>query len=392
MALNVTCVIASVSRLAGGMLEAERGLQRAASGVPGLTIRVLGLRDRFTNEDGPAWAPVPVDTVSARRPMALGRSPELAPLLFRAAPDVVYSAGLWMYPSHAVLQWIRRTGRPSVAAPHGMLDPWAVRRGWWKKRIVGWWFEDERLRRASVVRALCESEAMAIRSYGLTNPICVVPNGVEPPPAGGAGLPPWADAVEPGQKVLLYLGRLHPKKGIDALVAGWEQARRREPALRRDWRLVIAGWDQAGYERTLRQAVATGGCGAWFAGPLYGAAKESALAAAAAVALPSRSEGLPMVVLEAWARSKPVVMTPSCNLPEGFAAGAALRADPEPGSLAGALCELAAMGDADRAEMGRRGKRLVDSRYAWQNVAAEYVSVLRWLTSGGPRPGCMWDG
>jgi glycosyltransferase involved in cell wall biosynthesis len=253
MALKVTCVIASVSRLAGGIFEAERGLQRAAGATPGVSVRALGLRDRFTRADEPAWAPLPVDTVSVRGPAALGWSPDLAPRLLQSAPDVVYGAGLWMYPSRAVLEWVRRTGRPSIAAPHGMLDPWAVARGRWKKRIAGWWFEDERLRRASTVRALCGAEARAIRAYGLTNPICVIPNGVEPPPAASAGPAPWADAIEPGRKVLLYLGRLHPKKGLDALLSGWALATRRQPELRRDWRLVVAGWDQGGYERELRR-------------------------------------------------------------------------------------------------------------------------------------------
>src|SRR5260221_10201895 len=118
--------------------------------------------------------------------------------------------GLWMYPTGVALAWHRRTGRPFVVNPHGMLDPWAVNNSCWKKRFVSFFRENSSLRHAACLRALCESEAGSIRAYGLRNPICVIPNGIDLP-GGSVTLPlPGEGRGGAGRNVLLYLGRIHP--------------------------------------------------------------------------------------------------------------------------------------------------------------------------------------
>ena len=99
-----------------------------------------------------------------------------------------------MYPSLASRRWSRRVCRPYLVSPHGMLDPWAVRHAAWKKRVAGWWFENAHLAGAACLHALTASEARAIRAYGLTNPICVVPNGVDLPRQTAFPRPAWADS------------------------------------------------------------------------------------------------------------------------------------------------------------------------------------------------------
>ncbi len=96
-----------------------------------------------------------------------------------------------------------------------------------------------------------------------------------------------------------------------------------------------------------------------------------------------------MAVLEAWSYGLPVLMTDACNLPEGFAAGAALRTEPEVVPMAGALRCLMAMSDADRRAMGARGRALVQERFAWPRVARQMKTVYEWLLGGGPPPSCV---
>src|SRR5262249_14830197 len=102
--------------------------------------------------------------------------------------------------------------------------------------------------------------------------------------------------------------------------------------------------------------------------------------------LPSLSEGLPMTVLEAWSYAKPVLMTPECNLPEGFSADAALRIGSSAYQIAAGLNQLFEMSDDDRAAMGTRGRTLVARQFSWPRIGEQMRTVYEWALSGGPRP------
>ena len=297
-----------------------------------------------------------------------------------------------MYPSLASLRWSRRgrERRSYVVSPHGMLDPWAVRNSRLKKRLVAWWFEDAHLAGAACLHALADSEARAIRSYGLRNPICIIPSGVDLPDDEPRAPPPWAAEAD-GRRVLLYLGRLHPKKGLLNLVRAWAAVQADPSAVAGDWVLVIAGWDQGGHEAKLRRLIDELGAARTIrlVGPQFGDRKTASLAFADAFVLPSVSEGLPIAVLEAWSFGLPVLMTDACNLPEGFAAGAALRTGTDALPMAEALRALMAVSDADRQAMGARGRSLVQERFAWPTIAKQTSSVYEWVLGGGPPPACI---
>jgi poly(glycerol-phosphate) alpha-glucosyltransferase len=273
---------------------------------------------------------------------------------------------------------------------HGMLDSWALGNSRWKKNVCAWAYEKRCLDDAACLHAFTGAELTSAREFGLKNPVCIIPNGVDlPEPTVGPA--PWNGAVAAGKKSLLYLGRLHPKKGLMNLLEAWRIVQRRCPASAGQWSLVISGWDQGGHERELKaRALEMGVAGdVVFAGPMFGDAKDAAYAHADAFVLPSHSEGLPMTVLEAWAHGKPVLMTPRCNLSEGVAAGAAMEAQPDPASLAEQLAELIGATDSERAAMGARGLELVRRQFAWPKVAAEMHSVYRWLVGGGSAPACV---
>jgi glycosyltransferase involved in cell wall biosynthesis len=151
---------------------------------------------------------------------------------------------------------------------------------------------------------------------------------------------------------------------------------------------VIAGWDQGGHAAALRHLIDELGAARTVSlvGPQFGNRKAASLAFADAFVLPSLSEGLPVAVLEAWSYGLPVLMTEACNLPEGFAAGGALRAEPDARSLTEGLRHLIAMSDADRKRMGARGRMLVRERFAWPQIARQMTAVYEWLLEGGPAP------
>jgi len=404
--MKTLCIMDSVSRANGGIFEAERRLQQTLQGEMGVEVQVVGLQDEFTESDREGWSPLKVASHIVQGPQAFGFASGFLKTLLNAEADLAYTVGLWKYPSVASLQWMRRTGKPTMIAPHGMLDPWAVLNSRWKKQIVHALFEGRHLRRASCIRALCEPEAAGIRAYGLRNPIAIIPNGIDLPELGETSTNPGHPVARlraGGRKVLLYLGRIHPKKGLLNLVHAWAAIPRLE-----EWVLAIAGWDQGGHEGELQRAATSLGID-WedaraldlqqplpqkesllFLGPQFGNNKAECYRGCDAFILPSFSEGLPMVILEAWAYGKPVLMTPECNLPEGFSAGAAVRIETAQEGIQQGLKELFALSDTKRMEMGAHGRNLVAQRFTWTTIAAEMKRVYEWmLGGGGPRPESM---
>lgn len=386
--VRVAALTGSVSHQAGGVFPALAGLSGALQAQPGTEVHVLGLQDAGTERDRLGWDGVPVTAGPVRGPRAFGYSAGFAPALARLRPDVVHVHGLWMYPSLAAQRWARRTGAASVISPHGMLDPWALANSAWKKRLAGALYQGRHLRQAGCLHALNDAEHAALRACGLRNPVCVIPNGVTLPDAAPT-LPEWRAALPGDARVLLYLGRLHPKKGLAGLLQAWSQAF--PPASGSPWVLVLAGWDENGHRAVLEglaQRLGIAGS-VRFVGPQWGGAKHAAFAAADAFVLPSQSEGLPMAVLEAWSHGLPVLMTDQCNLPEGFAADAALRIGTAPSGTAAQLLQLAGMDAERRREMGAQGWALVSRRFTWPAVAAQMGDVYLWLLKRGPRPACV---
>jgi glycosyltransferase involved in cell wall biosynthesis len=402
--MKIGSLVSSISREAGGLLEGVRGLAKAMSSADS-TVNVFAIGDKNTAADLPQWQPLSVHTSS---PLfrSWGYSSRLLPALLEADLDVLCTHGLWKYCSVASRQWHRRTGHPYIVHPHGMLDRWALNNSRWKKRIAAFLYEDRNLQDAACIRALCDAEAQSIRAYGLRNPICVIPNGVEGSPENSRfEIRDSKLAFGEGRKVLLYLGRLHPKKNLANLIRAWRATLNSQPSTLNSWVLAIAGWDQDGHEDELKRLarelklssaeLAAAGtkkhrtshdATVVFLGPLFGEQKAAAYRSCDAFILSSLSEGLPMAVLEAWAHAKPVVMTPACNLPEGFAARAALQIGTTSSEIVSGLKQLAEMSDNERQAMGARGRALVAEKFSWPRVGEQMRTVYEWVVGGGTRP------
>ena len=428
--MKTILVIDSASRAAGGLLDAERCLHQGL-GKLGVNTTVLALEDAHSTVDIPCWKPLEPKVFPHCGPAALGASPALRRSILAAPADLIYRAGLWRLPSQYTHEWSRRHRRPEIIAPHGMLDPWAVRNSRWKKRLAHLWFEGAHLRNATCIRALCESEAQAIRAYGLKNPVCVIPNGIDMPveedeelSVVGCQLSGEEDesqgttrkhnrpqTTDNGPRILLFLGRLHPKKGLVNALKAWAEVRgqRSEVRGREEWQFVIAGWDQLGHEADLKrlctelglaydetpatlftdngQQTTDNSASVIFTGPTFGEQKDQLLRRASAFILPSFSEGLPMSVLEAWSYRLPVLMTDYCNLPEGFSADAALRIGTDVTSIAEGMRLLLRSPISDLRSLGANGRSLVERQFTWPQVATQMKAVYDWVLGGEQKPG-----
>ncbi|HKX61270.1 MAG TPA: glycosyltransferase [Verrucomicrobiae bacterium] len=385
--MKAAVLTASISRAGGGVYESCRRLAQSMMARDSMQFEVFGLKDPFTDPDLPSWNPLHPRAFAVQGPRGYGYAPGLQGALQQEQPDLAHVHGIWMYPSLAASRWARHSRRPYLVTLHGMMEPFALQASRLKKRVALALVEHRVLREAACLHVLTEQELASVRSLGLRNPVCVIPNGVDIPQEGPEQQPPWT-AADSSVKTLLYLGRIHPEKGLFGLLQAMAMLVQRGDNQLEGWRLVIAGWDQNGHEAELQKFVRAHSLAPFveFVGPQFGSAKSAAMHEADAFVLPSFSEGLPMAVLEAWAHRLPVLMTPECRLAAGFAAGAALRIEANPESIARGLLELFALDDMQRISIGESGWRLVNTRYRWPSVAAEMRNVYEWMTAAGPKP------
>jgi len=425
-------LVGSISRDAGGLFESVRRLVQSLAGR-GMDVRVLGLRDRFTDTDVAAWNPVPVAAFQPTWPQPFGYSGAFLEELAAFAPDLTHTHGIWMYLSAATNSYCKHSRTPYLISAHGMLDPWAIRNSRWKKAIAYFLYEKSHLRGARCLRALCDAEARGMREVGLTNDIAIIPNGIDLPQLGNHEEPSRVWPPSPpeeeragerrlsivddtfraikadGRKVLLYLGRIHPKKGLANLLKAWAATRNQQLSTINSWVLAVVGWDQGGHEAELKclatelgipwtdqrtinhqQAHSEQAC-LFFLGPQFDEGKAACYRSCDAFILPSFSEGVPMVVLEAWAYAKPVLMTPECNLPEGFATESAIRIEPNVESIKRGLETLFQSTDSILQSTGLRGRKIVEKRYAWPHIAQEMTCLYEWMLGGGTKPSSIAD-
>lgn len=282
--------------------------------------------------------------------------------------DVCLSRGNWGYINFITRRVCAKAGTPYILYPEGSFDPWAIKYKAGRKNL--WWHlvEETNYQRAAAIIALTRTEADQVRNAGVTARIEVIPNGVDP---GNLARPMSRQelaACLPGlgpEPFLLFLGRLHPKKGLHYTLRALASLASHFS----EWRLVIAGPDEGGYRAYLTQMVGELGLDrkVLFVGPVAGEIKSGLLKEAELFIHTSLSEGLPLAVLEAMVYGTPVLISPFCNLPEVAAAGAGVILPLEVTTIAGALAELL-RDESGRLQMGLNARQLVAERFTWDRV------------------------
>ena len=338
----------------GGPIVAVHGLCKA------LVARGHEVHVFTTNVDGagtldvPTATPVDIDGVQVRyyaSPQArLYWSPDMRRALRRevATFDVVHIHAVYLWPGVAAARAARAAGVPYVISPRGMLVPELIAR---KSRVAKMlWLrlvERRGFANAAAIHFTSALEWEDAKRIGIPLPSPVVI-------ANGVDLPSRPD-VPRDARTLLFLGRVNWKKGLDRVIEAL-------PSL--DARLLVAGNDEENLTPQLRELARRHGAQVEFLGPVYGAAKDELLARATLFVLLSTSENFGNAVLEALAMETPAVLSRGVGL-----------ADEVVGADAGVIGMDAAAPLLDnperRAEMGRNGRALVESRFTWPRIAQE---------------------
>jgi glycosyltransferase involved in cell wall biosynthesis len=323
-----------------------------------------------------------------RRQFAQDTSAEVRLRSLIADAAAVHIHGLWQHSTVHAARLARELRRPYVVSAHGMLDRWALDQKRWKKAVYAALVERPLLRRAACLHALTEAEADDYRRFGLRGPVAVIPNGVTVRADVDTELFLNHFPFLRGQRLFLFLGRLHVKKGVHVLCEAWSDLEARWP----DAHLVIAGPDFENTRASVEARCAVLGCKrVTLAGMLEGDVKWSALRASHAFLLPSYSEGLSVSVLEAMGMGLPVIVTRQCNLPEVRMRDCGWEIEPDRDELRSAIEECLQAPASRLSAMGVNGRELVESRYSWSRVGSQMATVYGWL-AGGSKPTGVFAG
>jgi glycosyltransferase involved in cell wall biosynthesis len=298
--------------------------------------------------------------------------------------DAIVIHGLWRYTSRGVWRGLRGRGVPYFVFPHGMLDPYFKHAFPWKhlQKALCWLAAERRvLRDAHAVLFTCEEErrraSRAFRPYACRER--VVGLGIARPAGDAitekrAFLERYASLA--GKRAVLFLGRIHPKKGCDLLIQAFARVAVRDPLLR----LVMAGPDECGWRADLERLAARLAIAnrvVW-TGPLYGELKWGALRMAEVLALPSQAENFGITVVEAMACGVPVLISKEVNIwseIESDGAGLVAAADVE--GTASMLDRWLAMAEAERDRMKANALRSFSQRFELERFACEFVACLK---------------
>lgn len=300
--------------------------------------------------------------------------------------DLCHVHGMWLPHCLAVRNLAARFRKPLVSSVHGMLEQWEMRHKWLKKSIYSWLFERPSISRSTCLRALSGREVGDYRRYGSKAAVAVVPNGIDPLEPVDTALFFERFPELRGKSIVLFLGRVHHKKGVLNLLHAWRAVSARS----RDAHLVIAGPDYEDTGVNARQLISEFSLenSATMPGVLSGQTKMAALSAARYFCLPSFSEGLSVAVLESLSIGTPVVITPECNVAGVDTSGAGRLTSNDPAALAEALTSCLGATDSEWRQMKLAARKLARSEYDWSHIAAQMHSVYEWLL-GGNRPDCL---
>lgn len=290
--------------------------------------------------------------------------------------DVLHLHNVWEPLLVAASNFANNRKIPYVVTPHGMLDPWSMSQKATKKKIALTLGRRRTLERAKFIHVLNDQEKDGVRALGIKNRCEVIANGVDLEKVDAALDPVPFQQQSPEicrHPFVLFLSRLHYKKGLDILAAAAPEFFEKFP----DWRIVVAGPD-GGAQAKFEASIAESGCSekVHVIGPIYGERKFSLLANCEIFCLPSRQEGFSVAILEALSVSKPAAITSHCHFDEVATHNCGTVDSLDPAAITKSLCKLA--GSSKRKQMGQNGRKLVEEKYTWcrisEKLLAQYLS------------------
>ena len=299
--------------------------------------------------------------------------------LRKSAVSLIHLQHIWDPYIHYMALVARIKHIPYVVTLRGMLEPWIMNRNKRRKRLGLLLYQRKDLNRAACIHATCEAELLQIRSLGFTNPVAIIPNGVD------VSAIPYRGVFTPTKKIV-FISRIHQKKGIELLLEAWSKLNLP------DWTLEIAGEGQRSYVNKLQQQIDVQQIErVRFVGPLYGTDKWDFLESAELMILPTYSENFGIVVAEALAMGVPVITTKDTPWQELETEHCGWWIKQSVEQIIDVIRTATALPMAERRAMGLRGRRLIEGKYEIHTVAERIKMLYSWILGTAPKPDFVYE-
>lgn len=401
--MNILIFITSISLKGGGPSRSVPMLVKGLAEV-GVDITLMTFRSDDMNthalEGTSAKIKVLEEGASAK---------EMEDFILAEKFDLIQMQSMWDLPYHKLAQIARKHSIPYLITPRGMLEPWSLSQKRWKKKLAMMLYQMKDLQKAACIFTTAEMEAQHVRELGVKVPMSVIPNGIE---TDGYACRPSMEGVK---KQILFLSRVHVKKGIEILIEAFCKLRDERLKLRgerlglRDWSVVIVGNGEEDYIKTLElkvKSLESEDC-IKILPPVFGEAKTKLYQESSIFCLPSYSENFGMVIAEAMSCGVPAITTNGTpwQLLNGDCTtmGASLDMlgdDKRTGwcielsveNLENTLREAMSMDPVALYEMGQRGSRMINENFNYRSVAKKTKRLYEWIVEGGQEPEFIYKG
>ena len=312
---------------------------------------------------------------------------EIAKYLEDERFELIQIQSMWDLPYHKVMVEARRLGIPYIVTPRGMLEPWSLSQKKWKKKLAWWLYQRNDVQKSACVFTTAKMEADHVSELGITTCKSVIPNGIE------TDAYPCKSSVEGVKKQVLFLSRVHVKKGIELLFEAWKRIHSDYV----DWQLLVIGNGEAEYIHSLENRVESLGLkdSIKILPPVFGEAKIKVYQESALFCLPSFSENFGMVIAEAmsWAMScgTPVITTTNCPWEILNETNTGWCVDLSVENLERALREAMGMDANALYDMGQRASKLIYDNFGYRSVTRRTLQLYEWLLGGGEKPEFVYE-
>jgi len=310
----------------------------------------------------------------------LGLSKSLKSSLKKSDAHLFHGHGLWQMPVHQMAKIARQRHIPYIITPRGMLEPWSLTQSPLKKKLALSLFQKKDLNCAACIHATAPMEVKSIRALGFTNPIAMIPNGID--------LRAFSDTIPNKSKTpkrMLFLSRIHIKKGIENLIEAWQQV---DANVKQDWVIDIYGNGDPTYIESLKIKIKTANLEQQIniKPPVFGDQKTKVFREASIFVLPTFSENFGIVVAEALASFTPVITTKGAPWEELNTNNCGEWIDIGVSPLVEALNTMLAKSPEALQQMGQNGRQLIEQKYSMQAVAKQMLALYDWILNSSSPP------
>ena len=288
--------------------------------------------------------------------------------------NIIHIHNLWSWPLHRVATFARKNSIPLVWSPRGTLEPWSLKQKKIKKYLALFFYQRADLRNAFCIHATAEEEADNIRKLGFKNPIAVIPNVIN---VLNYPLKTW---VKKKKRILAFLSRIHPKKGIELLLEAWS---RMPSEILGTWKVRIAGEGDVEYINHLKQLLLTKyvGFDVEIVGPKYGKEKVDFLHQADMFILPTFSENFGMAIAEAMACGLPVITTTGTPWKVLEIQNIGWYIEPKVKALVETLINALSIEQRVLEEKGKQCRQIVLENYSIETISNNYKLLYEWVVN-----------